>query len=153
LVDADNNGSFGSAGDFAVVSDDLNRTTLFGPQIATAQTNASQFTTPFDAQTYQVRVISTLPIWAIIGSSAVVTAHSISRGKCGGIFRSHIRTCLNFISTSTSTGYVTVCLVGSAYAKLLPFMDFFILNLFYSKFIVPPPVLRYVLHALLGHPP
>jgi len=31
LVDADNNGSFGSAGDQAVVLDHLNSTTLFGP--------------------------------------------------------------------------------------------------------------------------
>jgi len=31
-------------------------------------------------------------------------------------------------------------LVGGAYAKLLPFMDFFILRLVYSKFIVPLPV-------------
>jgi hypothetical protein len=31
LVDADNNGSFGSAGDYAIVLDHLNSTTLFGP--------------------------------------------------------------------------------------------------------------------------
>jgi hypothetical protein len=45
-------------------------------QVATAQTNATQFTTPFAAQTYQVRVCSTLGIWATIGSTAVVTANS-----------------------------------------------------------------------------
>jgi hypothetical protein len=31
-------------------------------QIATAQTNATQFNTPFGSQTYQVRIQSTLPI-------------------------------------------------------------------------------------------
>jgi hypothetical protein len=45
-------------------------------QIATAQTNATQFTTPFGSQTYQVRITSTLPIWLTIDSTAVVTANS-----------------------------------------------------------------------------
>jgi hypothetical protein len=45
-------------------------------QIASAQTNATQFTTPFAANTHQVRVASTLGLWATIGSTAVVTANS-----------------------------------------------------------------------------
>jgi hypothetical protein len=32
LVDANNNGSFGSPGDYAIVLNHLNSTTLFGPQ-------------------------------------------------------------------------------------------------------------------------
>jgi hypothetical protein len=45
-------------------------------QIATAQTNATQFTTPFAANTHQVRIASTLALWATIGSTAVVTANT-----------------------------------------------------------------------------
>jgi hypothetical protein len=41
-------------------------------QVATAQTNASQTTTNFGSQTYQVRVVSTLPIWATIDATATV---------------------------------------------------------------------------------
>ena len=44
--------------------------------IATAQTNASQTTTNFGSQTYQVRIVSTLPIWATIDTTATVTANS-----------------------------------------------------------------------------
>src|SRR5262245_40472924 len=79
-------------------------------QIATAQTNATQFTTPFSAQTYQVRIISTLPIWATIGTTAVVTANSAATYLAANAFEYFACTAgqvLNFISTSTSTGYVT----------------------------------------------
>jgi hypothetical protein len=44
--------------------------------IATAQTNASVTTTNFGSQTYQVRIVSTLPIWATIDTTATVTAGS-----------------------------------------------------------------------------
>jgi hypothetical protein len=45
--------------------------------MATAQVaSASNFSTNFAAQTYQVRVASTLPLWATIGSTAVITANS-----------------------------------------------------------------------------
>jgi hypothetical protein len=45
--------------------------------MATAQVaSASNFSTNFAAQTYQVRVTSTLPLWATIGSTAVITANS-----------------------------------------------------------------------------
>jgi len=79
-------------------------------QIATAQTNATQFTTPFASQTYQIRVISTLPIWATIGSTAVVTANSAATylaANAAEYFAVTSGQVLNFISTSTSTGYVT----------------------------------------------
>jgi hypothetical protein len=45
-------------------------------QIATAQTNASVTTTNFGSQTYQVRIVSSLPIWATIDTTATVTANS-----------------------------------------------------------------------------
>jgi hypothetical protein len=78
-------------------------------QVATAQTNATQFTTPFAAQTYQVRVCSTLAIWATIGSTAVVTANSATfiPANTAEYFAVTSGQVLNFISTSTSTGYVT----------------------------------------------
>jgi hypothetical protein len=78
-------------------------------QVATAQTNATQFTTPFAAQTYQVRLTSTLPIWLTIGSTAVVTANSASALLPANVPEYFCVTpgqVLNFISTSTSTGYV-----------------------------------------------
>src|SRR5262249_510260 len=78
-------------------------------QIATAQTNASQFTTQFAAQTRQVRVVSTLAIWATIDSSAVVTANSAATYLPANVPEYFICSpgqVLNFISTSTSSGYV-----------------------------------------------
>ena len=80
-------------------------------QIATAQTNATQFTTPFAAQTYQVRVASTLPLWVTIGSTAVVTANSASAlipANTPEYFAVTSGQVLNLISTSTSTGYVVL---------------------------------------------
>jgi|RhiMethySRZTD1v2_1073278.scaffolds.fasta_scaffold57633_8 hypothetical protein len=78
-------------------------------QIATAQTNATQFTTPFAANTHQVRIASTLALWATIGSTAVVTANSVATFIPANVPEYFIVTSgqvLNFISTSTSTGYV-----------------------------------------------
>jgi hypothetical protein len=78
-------------------------------QVATAQTNATQFTTPFAANTHQVRVVSTLALWATIGSTAVVTANSASAlipANVPEYFTCTSGQVLNFISTSTSTGYV-----------------------------------------------
>jgi hypothetical protein len=87
-------------------------------QVATAQTNASQTTTPFGSQTYQIRLIHSFAngIWFSIGNSTnksvAVTAtagtdtfltnnwldyYSVTPGQA-----------LAFISTSTSTGYVSV---------------------------------------------
>ena len=42
--------------------------------LATAQVNTTLFTTPFSAQTYQLRIASTLGIWATIGSTAGMNA-------------------------------------------------------------------------------
>jgi hypothetical protein len=80
-------------------------------QIATAQTNATQFTTPFTAQTYQVRIVSTLALWATIGSTAVVTANSAAAYLPPNVpeyFAVTSGQVLNFISTSTSSGYVVL---------------------------------------------
>jgi hypothetical protein len=81
-------------------------------QIATAQTNATQFTTPFGSQTRQVRIASTLSLWATIDSTAVVTANSsavlIAPNTVGEYFTVSPGQVLNCISTSTSTGYVVL---------------------------------------------
>jgi hypothetical protein len=80
-------------------------------QVATAQTNASQTTTNFGSQTYQVRVVSTLPIWATIDATATVTANSSATFLPANVPEYFAVTGgqqLNFISTSTSTGYVTL---------------------------------------------
>jgi hypothetical protein len=72
-------------------------------QVATAQTNATQFTTPFSAQTYQIRLETTLPIWFTLGSTAVVTANSAAarlpsdRPEYFAVTSGQV---LNFISTS-----------------------------------------------------
>jgi hypothetical protein len=81
-------------------------------QVATAQTNATQSTTPFGSQTRQVRIVSTLPIWVTLDSTAVVTANSasalIAANAVGEYFTVTPGQVLNFISTSTSTGYVSL---------------------------------------------
>jgi hypothetical protein len=85
-------------------------------QVATAQTNATQSTTGFSAQTYQVRVYHTLNgtagIWATIGSTGTdVTANSSATLLPAGwpeYFAATSGQHFNFISTSTSTGYVVV---------------------------------------------
>jgi hypothetical protein len=85
-------------------------------QIATAQTNATQSTTGFSPQTYAVRVYHTLNgtagIWATIGSTTTdVTANSSAVLLPAGVPEYFAVTAgqhLNFLSSSTSTGYV-VC--------------------------------------------
>src|SRR5512143_1633315 len=79
--------------------------------LATAAVNATQFTTPFGTQTRQVRISSTLAIWATIGSTAVVTANSAAAyipANWPEYFTCTPGQVLNFISTSTSTGYIVV---------------------------------------------
>jgi hypothetical protein len=58
-----------------------------------------------------VRIVTTLPIWATIGSTAVVTANSAATYLPANVPEYFIVTSgqvLNFISTSTSSGYVVV---------------------------------------------
>jgi hypothetical protein len=66
-------------------------------QVATAQVNATQFTTPFGSQTRQVRIASTLGIWITIDSTAVVTANSASvlipANATGETSRPHLGRC------------------------------------------------------------
>jgi len=58
-----------------------------------------------------VRIESTLPIWATIGSTAVVTANSDATYLPANVpeyFAVTSGQVLNFISTSTSSGYVVL---------------------------------------------
>jgi hypothetical protein len=77
--------------------------------MATAQVaGASNFSTNFAAQTYQT---STLPLWATIGSTAVITANSSAAYIPANVpeyFAVTSGQVLNFLTTSTSTGYVVV---------------------------------------------
>jgi hypothetical protein len=80
-------------------------------QITTAQTNATQFKTPFGSQTRQVRLASTLALWITIDSTAVVTANSAAAlipANTPEYFAVTPGQVLNFTSTSTSTGYVSL---------------------------------------------
>lgn len=82
-------------------------------QVATAQTNATQFTTTFGSQTRQVRLVHTFTggIWITLNSTAVVTANSSATlipANFPEYFTVTPGQVLNFISTSTSTGYVSL---------------------------------------------
>jgi hypothetical protein len=80
-------------------------------QIATAQTNATQFTTPLGSQTRQVRLASTLALWVTLDLTAVVMANNASALVPANVpeyFAVTPGQVLNFISTSTSTGYVSL---------------------------------------------
>jgi hypothetical protein len=80
--------------------------------MATAQVaSASNFSTNFAAQTYQVRVTSSLPLWVTIGSTAVITANSSATFIPSNVpeyFTVTSGQVLNFLTTSTSTGYCVV---------------------------------------------
>jgi hypothetical protein len=82
--------------------------------MATAQVaRATNFTTPFAANIHQVRVAHNFTggIWATIGSTAVITANSSAAyipGNLPEYFTVTSGQVLNFLTTSTSTGYV-VC--------------------------------------------
>jgi hypothetical protein len=81
-----------------------------GRSVVTALTGATQFTTTFAANIHQIRVVTTLPIWATVGSTAVVTANSSATYIPANVpehFTVTSGQVLNFISTSTSTGYMT----------------------------------------------
>ena len=82
-------------------------------QVTTSQVNASVTTTNFGSQTYQVRIVHNLSagIWATIDTTATITAQSsatwlqTSSPEYFAVTRGQQ---LNFISTSTSTGYVSL---------------------------------------------
>jgi hypothetical protein len=87
-------------------------------QVATAQTNASQTTTPFGSQTYQVRVSHSFAngIWISVGNStnaaAAVTATAGSDNYMPNNWIDYYTVtpgqAFAFISTSTTTGYVSL---------------------------------------------
>ena len=82
-------------------------------QVTTSQVNASVTTTNFGSQTYQVRIAHNLSagIWATIDTTATVTGSELSdmvanqRARVFCVTRGQQ---LNFISTSTSTGWVVL---------------------------------------------
>ena len=77
-----------------------------GRSIVIPHTGATQFSTPFSATTQQIRVTSTLQIWATVDSTAVVTANSSATlipANLPEFFTVSPGQVLNFISTSTST--------------------------------------------------
>src|SRR5215813_4326334 len=86
--------------------------------IATAQTNASQTTTPFGTQTYQVRVSHSFGngIWISIGNSTTAAVAVTATAGTDNYFPNNWidyysvtpGQAFAFISTSTSTGYVSV---------------------------------------------
>jgi hypothetical protein len=87
-------------------------------QVATAHVNASQTTTPFGSQTYQVRVSHSFAngIWISVGNSTTQSSVVSATAGTDNFFPTNwidFYTCtpgqaLAFISTSTSTGYVSV---------------------------------------------
>ena len=83
-------------------------------QVATAQVQITQSTTAFGSQTRHVRVSHTLTggIWATIDSTRTdVTANSSATflpANSPEYFGCSPGQSLNFISTSTSTGYVVL---------------------------------------------
>ena len=88
-------------------------------QVATAQTNASQTTTPFGSQTYQIRITHSFAngIWFVVGNSTSATAGATSATANVDNYMPNnwldYYSCtpgqaLAFISTSTTTGYVSV---------------------------------------------
>jgi hypothetical protein len=77
-------------------------------QVATAQTNASQTTTNFGSQTRQVRINSTLAIWVTIDTTAANSSAVLISPNVPEYFAVTPGQVLNFISTSTSTGYISL---------------------------------------------
>jgi hypothetical protein len=70
---------------------------------------ASQTTTPVGSQTYQIRVTSTLPIWAVVGSTtATANSGALVPANRAEYFITTPGQVFSFISTSTSSGYVVV---------------------------------------------
>src|SRR5262245_50268457 len=70
---------------------------------------ASQTTTPVGSQTYQIRVTSTLPIWAVVGSTtATANSGALIPANKSEYFITTPGQVFSFISTSTSSGYVSM---------------------------------------------
>ncbi|HVQ82257.1 MAG: hypothetical protein WA756_12545 [Pseudolabrys sp.] len=90
-------------------------------QVTTTQVNASVTTTNFGSQTYQVRIVHNLSagIWATVDTTATVTADTTATVTAQSLatwlptsspeyFAVARGQQLNFISTSTSTGWVVL---------------------------------------------
>jgi hypothetical protein len=79
--------------------------------MATAQVASGSNFSTIAANIHQIRVASTLPLWATIGSTAVITANSSATfipTNLPEYFTVTSGQVLNFLTTSTSTGYVVV---------------------------------------------
>jgi hypothetical protein len=86
--------------------------------VATAQTNASQTTTPFGSQTYQVRVTHSFAngIWISVGNSTTASPAVTATAGTDNYFPQNWLDYYSvtpgqafaFISTSTTTGYVSL---------------------------------------------
>jgi hypothetical protein len=71
----------------------------------------TQFSTYFGSQTRQIRVTSTSAIWATVGSTAVITANSsavLIPANLPEYFTVSPGQVLNWLATSTSSGYYTI---------------------------------------------
>lgn len=80
-----------------------------GRSIVTFISSATTSTTPFSAQTYQVRVASTLPVFVTVGVAATVTSTNAAYlpANAAEYFACTSGQVLNFISTSTSSGAIS----------------------------------------------
>jgi hypothetical protein len=86
--------------------------------VATAQTNASQTSTPFGSQTYQVRVSHTFAngIWCAVGNSTTQSSVGSATAGTDNFFPTNWidyysvtpGQAFAFISTITTTGYVSL---------------------------------------------
>lgn len=82
-----------------------------GRSLVNTLSSASSLSTTFGVQCRQIRVVTTLPIWATVGSSAVVTANSSAAYLVANFpetFAVSPGQSFNYLSTSTSSGYVVV---------------------------------------------
>jgi hypothetical protein len=80
-----------------------------GRSIVTFISSATTSSTPFSAQTYQIRLSSTLPVYVSIGTAATVTSTNAALlpANAAEYFSCTAGQVLNFISTSTSSGAIS----------------------------------------------
>ncbi len=87
-----------------------------GTAISTAQANTSgSVANAFSAQTRQVRVVSTLPVWFRIGDgvqTAVANTDALLPSNVVDYFTVNPGQSCAFLSTSTTTGYFSLVEMG-----------------------------------------
>lgn len=93
---------------------DRQHSSRLGRSLTTAITSGtvSQATTAFGSQTYQIRVVSTLPIWFVTGPSGYTAVGGSSEhmqpANVVDYFTVTPGQTFTFISTSTSSGMVSI---------------------------------------------